>query len=290
MTTHGRGVVDWPKEPIFWMESGVPHVSVPFTWDLPLVRRVVARHKAAVVGGPAVDLMPDFFADMTHVRVGGDMPGILQRVNPLATRTTTGCVRRCGFCGIGQGLIEPGGLRELTDWPDLPILVDNNLLAARPEHFDRVMDRLETTWGWADFNQGLDTRLLTEHHAERLSRLRDPRTRIRLALDAMAYADGWERAFTMLRAAGVAKSRFRCLALVGFTDGPDEAWERCQWIESHGVVASPMWFHPLDALRKNVISPAQAAIGWSEKERKNIMQWFYQHNSRHGGPPKREAA
>lgn len=211
MTTLGHGLIGWPKEPLFWMESGVPHVSVPFTWDLPLVRRVVARHPAAVVGGPAVDLMPDFFADMPHVRVGREMPGILQRVNPLATRTTTGCVRRCGFCGIGQGLIEPGGLRELEDWPDLPILVDNNLLAASQEHFDRVMDRLETTWGWGDFTQGVDSRLLTEHHAERFARLRNRRTRIRLALDSMAYADGWERAFGLLRRAGVPKSYIKSM-------------------------------------------------------------------------------
>ena len=294
MSTLGHGVASWPKGPIHWRDGSTVCVSIPFTWNLPEVRRFLSRTRLvwtrAVVGGPAVDLMPDYFAGMEGVSIGHDSPGILQRVNPMATRTTTGCIRRCKFCGIGQGRIEPGGLRELPDWPDLPILADNNLLAASPEHFDRVMDRLEASWGWADFTQGLDSRLLTQHHAERLARLRDPRTLIRLALDSMVYVDSWEDAFRRLRAASVALKYIRSYALIGFLDGPVEAWERCQWIEDHGIKVLPMWFHPLNALRKNWVTSDQHDLGWSNRERKNIMQWFYQHKAKYGGPPARVAA
>ncbi len=41
-----------------------------------------------------------------------------------------------------------------------------------------------------DFNQGLDARLLTEHHARRLAELTD--ATIRLALDHQKSADQWE--------------------------------------------------------------------------------------------------
>lgn len=54
--------------------------------------------------------------------------------------------------------------------------------------------------------------------------------------------------------------------------------------------AFPMWFHPLDALHRNVVIPAQAALGWSDEARRNIMTWYYKHNAKYGGPPKREAA
>jgi hypothetical protein len=218
--------------------------------------------------------MPDYLAGLSGVTIGGDCPGVLQRVNPQATRTSIGCPNRCGFCAIGKGLIEAGGFRELTDWPDGPVLVDNNLFAASVEHFDRVMDRLDP-WGWCDFNQGVDARRLTEHHAERIGRI--PGAMVRLALDAMAVADAWEEAFRKLRASGVALRRIRSYALVGFTTGPEEAWERCEWIEGHGVKSLPMWFHELDALEWNQITEKQRALGWTDEERKALFQWYYKH-------------
>lgn len=281
----------WPKGPVVWWSGRTVFVSVAFTWDLPRVRTWLETHRlvwdAARIGGPAVDLIPSFFEGMVDVVAGGGMAGVLQRVHSMATRTTLGCVRRCGFCGIGQGRIEGGGFRELDSWPVRPILVDNNLLAASAAHFDRVMDSLETL-GWADFTQGVDVRLLTPGHAERLARLRDPRTCIRLALDSLAHADVWEEAFSLLRSAGVPKRHIRSYALVGFDSGPEEAWERCQWVERHGVKVLPMWFHPLDTLKRNAVTPEQRALGWDNPERMNIMQWFYKRKVRYGGPPKKE--
>lgn len=140
---------DWPRGPTWWIENNVVHVSVPFTWNLSEVRQILCRGFAngAVVGGPAVQLLPEYLAGIPGVIIGKDHPRVLQRVNPMATRTTTGCPNKCKFCAIGQGRVEPGGFHELADWPDLPIITDNNLFAASPAHFDRVMDRLER-WGW----------------------------------------------------------------------------------------------------------------------------------------------
>lgn len=125
---------DWPKGRISWREGRTLYVSIPFTWELPPALNSLKMGSLfwdqVIVGGPAVKLMPGYFAALPHVSEGQDMPGVLQRANPHATRTTTGCPNRCGFCGIGRGLIEPGGLVELEDWPDLPILCNNNLLAA----------------------------------------------------------------------------------------------------------------------------------------------------------------
>lgn len=255
-------------------------VSVPFTWNLPEVKKVIRRgslaHDHYIVGGPALDLMPDFFAGLDRVEVGHDEYGILQRINPEATRTTLGCIRKCRFCAIGTGKVEAGGMRELPDWPDLPVLIDNNLLAATRAHFDKVIARLRRH-GWADFNQGLDARLLTDYHAQAIASIGRPV--VRLALDSKAVQPTWEKAFSMLRAAGIALARIRSYVLIGFDTEPAEAWERCRWIEGHGVKPLPMWFHALDALKGNAVSERQAALGWDDYERRKIMQWFYQHKN-----------
>ena len=163
---------EWPKAPYRWQEGETLYISVPFTWNLPAVRNELQQGswfwKRAQVGGPAVDLMPDYLADIPNVTVGGSMENVLQRINPDATRTTLGCIRKCAFCGIGTGKIEPGGFRELEDWPDGPIVCDNNLLAASDAHIEKVCFRLKQ-YGWADFNQGLDVRLMTPERAKLLA-------------------------------------------------------------------------------------------------------------------------
>lgn len=272
----------WPKRPTYWQVDKTLMVSIPFTWELPGVLETLTRRSLwwgnAVVGGPAVELIPGFFDGLDYVTEGHNEPGVLQRVNPLATRTTVGCVRRCGFCAIGTGRIE-GDFRELGDWPDLPMITDNNLLAASKEHFDRVVDRL-IRHGWADFNQGIDSRLLTDYHASRLAEIKKPT--IRLALDHMDYRDQWKEAFDKLRAAGIAKKNISSYCLVGFKSDPKESWQRCEWIEGHGVKAYPMWFHALDQLQKNIVTPDQQRLGWTDDGRKEIMGYYYKHR---GGVP-----
>lgn len=270
--------MDWPKAPTTWLEGRTLRVSIPFTWNLSSVKSGLRQTSffwdVAEVGGPAVELMPGYFADLPHVTEGHVCPGVLQRVNPDATRTTVGCTRRCQFCGIGTGKIEGGGLKELADWPNRPVLCDNNLLAASDAHVERVLARL-IGLGEADFNQGLDARLLRPEHAEMIARIKRPV--VRLALDRLAVCDEWDHAFEVLRAAGIAKRKIRSYCLVGFDSGPEEAWQRTKWVHAHGVDPLPMWFHGLDAMQQNTVTPAQEALGWNDFERRRIMQFWYQH-------------
>ena len=105
-------MIEWPKKPTTWTEGRTLFISVPFTWNLPSVKNILMHRDffwdKAVVGGPAVELMPEYLPKLDHVTIGHHMPGVLQRVNPLATRTTEGCTRTCGFCGVGTGKIEGG--------------------------------------------------------------------------------------------------------------------------------------------------------------------------------------
>jgi hypothetical protein len=273
----------WPKDIFIYTENHILYISVPFTWLMPRALRTITFYaysscfKEIQIGGPgcylALHYYPDFLRDLP-VKVGYDLPGILQRINPLATRTTTGCIRKCQFCGIGCGVIEPGGIVELDDWLDLPIIIDNNVLAATIPHFDKVIDRL-IPHGWADFEQGLDARKLTEYHAQRIAEIKEPM--VRLALDSMSYRESWEEAYEKLRSAGIRKRQIRSYALIAFDSDPIEAWERCNFIESKGIRVLPMWYHSLDCLKANSVSDAQTKLGWNDYERRRIMQWFYKH-------------
>jgi hypothetical protein len=267
----------WPKKPIYWIDNRVLMVSIPFTWNLPTVsailRQVSFNWDSVIVGGPAVELIPGFFSSIDYVTEGHNMEGVLQRVNPLATRTTLGCIRRCAFCAIGKGIIE-GGYQELEEWPNLPVICDNNLLASSRTHFDRVIDRLKQI-GWADFNQGIDSRLLTDYHANRIAEIKKPK--VRLSLDHIDYRNEWEESFGKLREAGISKANISSYCLVGFDSDPCECWKRCQWVENHGIKAYPMWFHGLTQLEKNITTKEQSRLGWNDEERRRIMGFYYKH-------------
>ena len=268
-------MIGWPKDITIWQEGRTGYMSIPFTWLLPSAKARIRQSDFFIdrwiVGGPAVKLLPDYLAGLAEY--GDDDSRVLQRVHPGATRTTRGCPRGCPFCGVRTIC---GQFQELTDWHDAPILCDDNLLAASREHVERVIRRL-ARWDGPDFNQGLDCRLLTPWHAELLAGLNKPL--IRLALDRDRDRDAWATAFEILRMAGMVKSRIRSYVLCGFDGGPTEDRDRCEFVESFGVKASPMWFHPLDTLTLNPLTDRQRSLGWTHRKRRELMCWYYQHRT-----------
>lgn len=259
----------WPRREYEWIEGGVLHISVPFTWCLPRVqKRIASTWMPVKVGGPAVELMPGY---LKGAEIGHVAKGVLQRINPLATRTTTGCPSKCRFCAVP--LIE-GCFAELESFPSGPVLCDNNILASSNEHLNRVVSML-STFGWADFNQGLDASLVTQEIADLIATIGKPI--IRMALDSQGEKDVWERAYECWRKAGTPKSRIRSYVLIGFGTGPEEAWDRCKWVEAHGVKALPMWFHELNAMVKDEVTEKQRADGWTKAKQDHIMDFYYQH-------------
>ena len=132
-------MIDWPKDIVCWSEGdgkggvGRRCMSVPFTWLLQKAQRIVDSFPGVwIAGGPAVMLMPDY---LKRCQIGYQYPGVLQRINPQATRTSEGCPRQCSFCGVRR--IYPL-FRELETCPDQPIICDDNLTATSGEHFEQV--------------------------------------------------------------------------------------------------------------------------------------------------------
>lgn len=133
----------WEKSPLIWREGSTEYISVVFTWDLPKVRARIRQRTLGIdwyiVGGPAVKMLPDYFSG-DSVEIQDNYPGVLQKYNPLATRTSQGCPKKCGFCAVRK--IHPD-FHEIESFLVEPMVCDDNLLACSEKHFDRVIDKLK---------------------------------------------------------------------------------------------------------------------------------------------------
>jgi len=255
-----------------WSNLFVEHIngenallSVVFTWDLPYAysRAVWLRAEGyhVVAGGPAVRLMPDYLTDVAEI--GTDCSSALEWHNPSATFTSRGCIRRCSFCAVP---LTEGKLVELKDWEPRPIVCDNNLLACSRKHFDDVIDKLKPLRG-IDFNQGLDARLLTKHHAQRLAELD---CMVRLAFDHVSNESALMDAVCFLRGAGFPWHRMRVYVLVGYNDTLEDALYRLNFVRQLGMKPNPMRYNPLDTLARD----SYVAPGWTSKELTRYVRYW----------------
>ena len=252
----------WRKDIASWRIGDTLYLSVVFTWDLPRARELAIAHKGTVIaGGPAVDLMPKYLADVAII--GGDpIVRPLDFHNPLATFTTRGCPNRCTFCAVPR--IE-GEFRELTDWPVRPVICDNNLLAASMAHFVRVIDRL-TALPYVDFNQGLDSDLFTRQHADQIARLKA--ANVRFAFDHVNSEASVHDAIQTARAHGLRD--FGVYVLIGFNDFPEDALYRLETVREWGIRPNPMRYQPLNAIVKD----QHVAPGWTDRELRRMMRYY----------------
>ena len=249
-----------------WIDgAGTACLSVAFTWKLQdaYQRAVWLRAEGYKVraGGPAVRVLPEYMAEIADC--AGDCPDAIARHNPNATVTSRGCVWQCPFCVVPK---TEGTLVELKAWPVRPIVCDNNLLACSVRHFDRVVDSLKPLKG-IDFNQGLDARLLTQRHADRLAELD---CIVRLAWDRVQTGGQVMRGIERLRKAQIPKARIQCYVLIGYDDTPEDALFRLRTLRNMGIRPNPMRYQPLDSVRRNqYVAPA-----WSDDELKRYMKYW----------------
>jgi hypothetical protein len=215
-----------------------------------------------LIGGPAANLNPGFFDSVAHYEpLYNDA---VAKHNPNATFTSRGCIRQCKFCAVPK---TEGRLVELADWPVRPTICDNNLLACSQQHFDNVIDKLKPLKG-IDFNQGLDARLLTKHHAERIAEL--DLKMVRLAWDHIKLENQFNAAWQILRDAGIPKSKISVYVLIGYRDAPEDALYRLRSVWKRGSWPNPMRYQPLDAHTRNQY------IGehWTDAELKRYMRYW----------------
>ena len=139
------------------------------------------------------------------------------------------------------------------------IICDNNLLACSRAHFDKVIDTHKHLHG-IDFNQGLDARLLTDYHVDRIREL--DLECVRFAWDSMASEEPVHDAIFRCLNAGIPKNKVRCYVLVGFDDDPMDARCRCETLKEAGVWANVQRYQPLNS----VVKDSYVGEHWTERE------------------------
>ncbi len=238
-----------------WRNGNTIYLSVVFSWHInKAIERMVELQDQGFdvqIGGPAISnsCLPE---------------EVVIRHNPNATFTSRGCIRKCKFCAVP--VIE-GGLIELPIWIPRPIVCDNNLLACSQKHFDNVIDSLKPLRD-VDFNQGLDSRLLTHHHANRIAELH--MKIVRLAWDDTRSEKYFIESFNRLRVSGIPKSKIGVYVLIGFKDNPDDALYRLQTVRSLGAFPFPMRYQPVDTPIKNSF----VGSSWTDGELKRFMRYW----------------
>lgn len=250
-----------------WIEGDTAFVSAVFSWNVQKAYMRCVWYKTAGYrvrcGGQSVQMNPDIFSEF---ETGGEVDA-LRHHNPDAVFTSRGCIRKCSFCLVPR--LE-GSLVELDDWEVKPIICDNNLLACSTAHFDLVIERLiEHGIKGIDFNQGLDARILTDHHAEQFARLPKD-TIVRLAWDNVKTEPLYLQAFERLTMAGIKPSQIRTYVLIGYKDTPEDALYRLEKIRALGALPNPMRYQPLDAVRRN----SYVGENWSNELLTRYMRYW----------------
>ncbi|MBA7550393.1 hypothetical protein ES705_42907 [subsurface metagenome] len=153
--------------------------------------------------------------------------------------TSRGCIRKCPWCIVPEkeGQIKPWArIYEFWDRRHRKItLLDNNLLAA--PNWQQTMEDLLAEGLEADFNQGLDIRLVNEENVGYLKRVKTEE--LRFAFDDIAYESAVRRGIELLLANGINSRHLSFYFLVGFSND-DAVLERVNILQSYNVDIYPM--------------------------------------------------
>lgn len=202
-------------------EADEIHVSVTFTWDVPLAERLADqwRHVAPVkVGGVAYGDRGEDFIPGRYIKRG-------------YTFSSRGCPRRCKFCSVWKRDPKPRLLPITDGWN----ILDDNLLATPRAHVEAVFAMLKRQTQRIEFTGGLEARSLKDYQVDLLASL-SPRPSMFWAYDPEDTFDTLESAARRLDAAGVlntASHRTRCYVLIGFpaavsADGEDDTFSKAE--------------------------------------------------------------
>lgn len=216
----------------YFMKDGVDevHVSVTFTWDIPLAEQLAEAWRVLEVpvkmGGPAFNEPSHDFVPGMYVKKG-------------CTITSRGCPNHCWFCAVPK---RDGMLRELPVQDGWNIL-DDNILACSDEHVEEVFKMLGKQEHRAVFTGGLEARLLKQWHAKRLREIKTDR--MYFAYDTPDDYEPLVEAGKILRAEGhkPGNHSMGCYVLIGYRhDTFDAAEKRLQDVCRAGFMPYAMLY------------------------------------------------
>jgi hypothetical protein len=202
------------KGPDLFDEADEIHISVAFTWDLPIAEKLyrewchVAKTK---IGGPALNKPSGEFVPGMYLKCGYVI-------------TSRGCPNRCWFCSVPRR--EGGTVRELAVQQGWNVL-DDNLLACSDNHIKLVFSMLEYQRMPISFTGGLEAARLKPWHVEALKKI--PIKQLFFAYDEQRDRDPLFAVGEMLKDAGFPihphSHMLRCFVLCGYPGDTIQAAE-----------------------------------------------------------------
>lgn len=182
---------------------------------------------------------------------------------------TRGCIRKCSWCIVPQkeGYIKPNeDISHILGDKKKAILMDNNVLASNfgIKQLEKIVD-LKCK---IDFNQGLDSRLVTDDIAKLLSRIKWLNY-IRFACDEMANIPPLLKALDKLNKYGIKNHKIFVYLLV---KDVAEANERIKILKPLGVKP---FAQPYRDFENNIPTQEQKEFAWyiNIKQAYNTTTW-----------------
>ncbi len=204
------------------------HISVTFSWDIPLAEKLYKAWSAIAptkIGGPALGDRGEEFESGMYLKKG-------------YTITSRGCPNHCWFCDVWK---REGKIRELQIKEGNNIL-DSNLLACSQKHQEEVFKMLLTQKN-VRFTGGLEAKRFTQWHVFWLLTIK-PKA-VFFAFDTF---DDWEPlvdAVTLLKNNKIKLNHiYRCYVLIGYgSDTLTKAESRLKAVLSLGLMPQAMLFN-----------------------------------------------
>lgn len=180
-----------------------------------------------IIGGTGYKMYDDLFCDSSEPDYT-----LYPQYSHAYGFLTRGCIRKCSWCIVPK---KEGKVRAYRDIEQVlqdrrsAILMDNNILAT--DYGLEQIEKIIKIGCKVDFNQGLDSRLVTDEVAKMLSKVKWIRV-IRFACDTQASIEPLIKALEKLNRYGVKNYKIFTYMLV--EDVP-EAYKRSQVLKKLGV-------------------------------------------------------
>lgn len=249
------------------------YVTSLFTWAWRPVWQTIRNYKAWYpnveiwLGGLYASLLPEHAklsgADHIYKGIHDEAEEMLPDYslvpdwNGSIIFASRGCNNNCVYCAVpkleGKINSERASIKKFI-WPGHTKLIffDNNILEMRywRDIFEEVIE-LDME---ADFNQGLDARLLSNEAASLISKMK--KKYIRLAYDRSSQKESVKRVINLLSEKEISRRRILVYTLFNFTENPNEFLLRVKEILGWGAVCYPMHYQPCNTLKRNsYVSP-----------------------------------
>lgn len=243
----------WPE--LFETPDKV-YISCLFRWNREAALRLVdAWDGRAIAGGTGISLKKTLPLAILDHQPDFDLYSYDRAIGFISR----GCSRKCPWCvvPIKEGkLCRESTAQEIVGKRSEALFLDNNFLALLDHHVD--LEWLVKHQIAIDFNQGLDTRFITERNARLLVRckwLTPGGKTVRLALDSLAQIPKVAQALTLLKLAGLPAWKIVVYVLIGF-EGLESDVERLLFLRSWNVSVYPMGY-------RDLITGEEPAKGWN---------------------------